>query len=255
MSVLNRILKTKQEEVTERKNRISERDLMSTLLAGRQRLSMRKALEESATGIIAEFKRKSPSGGFIHEAAGVQEVVGGYVRNGAAACSVLTDTDYFRGSLLDLAMARRVSDIPLLRKDFIVDFYQLAEAVADGADAVLFIAAALSPAQCRELADAAHGLGLEIHREEELEYVSPEMDMVGINNRNLTTFETDIYTSFRLASQVPVACLKVAESGSRAMETVVALRRLGFRGFLIGEHFMREAQPAQALKNFVGYAD
>ena len=121
------------------------------------------------------------------------------------------------------------------------------------------IAAALSPAQCRELADAAHGLGLEIlleiHREEELEYVSPEMDMVGINNRNLTTFETDIYTSFRLASQVPVACLKVAESGIRAMETVVALRRLGFRGFLIGEHFMREAQPAQALKNFVGYAD
>lgn len=149
MSVLNRILKTKQEEVTERKNRISERDLMSTLLAGRQRLSMRKALEESATGIIAEFKRKSPSGGFIHEAAGVQEVVGGYVRNGAAACSVLTDTDYFGGSLLDLAMARRVSDIPLLRKDFIVDFYQLAEAVAYGADAVLLIAAALSPAQCR----------------------------------------------------------------------------------------------------------
>ncbi len=240
MSVLNRILKTKQEEVTERKNRISERDLMSTLLAGRQRLSMRKALEESATGIIAEFKRKSPSGGFIHEAAGVQEVVGGYVRNGAAACSVLTDTDYFGGSLLDLAMARRVSDIPLLRKDFIVDSYQLAEAVAYGAD-------------------AAHGLGLEIlleiHREEELEYVSPEMDMVGINNRNLTTFETDIYTSFRLASQVPVACLKVAESGIRAMETVVGLRRLGFRGFLIGEHFMREAQPAQALKNFVGYAD
>ena len=152
MSVLNRILKTKQEEVTERKNRISERDLMSTLLAGRQRLSMRKALEESATGIIAEFKRKSPSGGFIHEAAGVQEVVGGYVRNGAAACSVLTDTDYFGGSLLDLAMARRVSDIPLLRKDFIVDSYQLAEAVAYGADAVLLIAAALSPAQCRELA-------------------------------------------------------------------------------------------------------
>ena len=250
MSVLNRILKTKQEEVTERKNRISERDLMSTLLAGRQRLSMRKALEESATGIIAEFKRKSPSGGFIHEAAGVQEVVGGYVRNGAAACSVLTDTDYFGGSLLDLAMARRVSDIPLLRKDFIVDFYQLAEAVAYGADAVLLIAAALSPAQCRELADAAHGLGLEILLE-----IHPEMDMVGINNRNLTTFETDIYTSFRLASQVPVACLKVAESGIRAMETVVALRRLGFRGFLIGEHFMREAQPAQALKNFVGYAD
>ena len=171
----------------------------------------------------------------------------------------MTDTDYFGGSLLDLAMARRVSDIPLLRKDFIVDFYQLAEAVAYGADAVLLIAAALSPAQCRELADAAHGLGLEIlleiHREEELEYVSPEMDMVGINNRNLTTFETDIYTSFRLASQVPVACLKVAESGIRAMETVVGLRRLGFRGFLIGEHFMREAQPAQALKNFVGYAD
>lgn len=214
MSVLNRILKTKQEEVTERKNRISERDLMSTLLAGRQRLSMRKALEESATGIIAEFKRKSPSGGFIHEAAGVQEVVGGYVRNGAAACSVLTDTDYFRGSLLDLAMARRVSDIPLLRKDFIVDFYQLAEAVAYGADAVLLIAAALSPAQCRELADAAHGLGLEIlleiHREEELEYVSPEMDMVGINQSESDYFR-DGYLYFFPVSFTSPGCL--SESG------------------------------------------
>lgn len=234
MSVLNRILKTKQEEVTERKNRISERDLMSTLLAGRQRLSMRKALRNRQQGSLQNLNGSLlPEDLFMRRRSA--EVVGGYVRNGAAACSVLTDTDYFGGSLLDLAMARRVSDIPLLRKDFIVDSYQLAEAVAYGADAVLLIAAALSPAQCRELADAAHGLGLEIlleiHREEELEYVSPEMDMVGINNRNLTTFETDIYTSFRLASQVPVACLKVAESGIRAMETVVGLRRLGFRGF------------------------
>lgn len=213
MSVLNRILKTKQEEVTERKNRISERDLMSTLLAGRQRLSMRKALEESATGIIAEFKRKSPSGGFIHEAAGVQEVVGGYVRNGAAACSVLTDTDYFGGSLLDLAMARRVSDIPLLRKDFIVDSYQLAEAVAYGADAVLLIAAALSPAQCRELADAAHGLGLEIlleiHREEELEYVSPEMVWWG--QQSESDYFRDGYLYFFPVSFPSPGCL--SESG------------------------------------------
>ena len=210
MSVLNRILKTKQEEVTERKNRISERDLMSTLLAGRQRLSMRKALEESATGIIAEFKRKSPSGGFIHEAAGVQEVVGGYVRNGAAACSVLTDTDYFGGSLLDLAMARRVSNIPLLRRDFILDYYQLAEAVAYGADAVLLIAAALSPAQCRELADAAHGLGLEIlleiHREEELEYVSPEMDQ-----QSESDYFRDGYLYFFPVSFTSPGCL--SESG------------------------------------------
>ena len=214
MSVLNRILKTKQEEVTERKNRISERDLMSTLLAGRQRLSMRKALEESATGIIAEFKRKSPSGGFIHEAAGVQEVVGGYVRNGAAACSVLTDTDYFGGSLLDLAMARRVSDIPLLRKDFIVDFYQLAEAVAYGADAVLLIAAALSPAQCRELADAAHGLGLEIlleiHREEELEYVSPGNGYGG-DQQSESDYFRDGYLYFFPVSFTSPGCL--SESG------------------------------------------
>ena len=213
MSVLNRILKTKQEEVTERKNRISERDLMSTLLAGRQRLSMRKALEESATGIIAEFKRKSPSGGFIHEAAGVQEVVGGYVRNGAAACSVLTDTDYFGGSLLDLAMARRVSDIPLLRKDFIVDFYQLAEAVAYGADAVLLIAAALSPAQCRELADAAHGLGLEIlleiHREEELEYV-PGNGYCG-DQQSESDYFRDGYLYFFPVSFTSPGCL--SESG------------------------------------------
>lgn len=168
---------------------------------------MRHALESSPYGIIAEFKRKSPSKGFIHRDADVAQVVSGYAASGAAACSVLTDTLYFGGSPEDLMRARAVVDIPLLRKDFIVDPYQLAEAAAWGADVVLLIAAALTPGQCRELAEAAHELGLEVllevHHQDELDRICEQVDIVGINNRNLATFVTDIYTSFELAKQIP----------------------------------------------------
>lgn len=258
MSILKRILETKRVEVEEKKKRIAERDLMTTVWAKRKRISMRRALEQSDTGIIAEFKRKSPSKGFIHEGADVQEVVKGYAGCGAAACSILTDSEYFGGSHLDLALARKVADLPLLRKDFVVDRYQVVEAAAYGADAVLLIAAALSMEQCKELTDSAHELGLEtlleIHEEEELRYVAAGTDMVGINNRNLATFETDIYTSLQLADKIPQGCLKVSESGIRSADTVKSLRERGFRGFLIGERLMREKEPNRALKNFLGYA-
>lgn len=259
MTILEQILETKREEVTTRKTKISIRDLKVTPFAKRERLSMRKALENSPVGIIAEFKRKSPSKGYIHEHAVAQEIVGGYASGGAAACSVLTDATYFGGSLLDLALARKAVNIPLLRKDFIVDEYQIAEAMAYGADAILLIAAALSPAQCAEYTEIAHSYGLEvlleIHNEEELNRICPQVDMIGVNNRNLATFVTDIYTSFALATHIPACHLRVSESGIHSMETIKALRNAGYRGFLIGECFMKENQPAQALKNFMQYAD
>lgn len=259
MTILDQILETKREEVAGQKLKISARDLLTTPFAKRERLSMRKVLEDSPTGIIAEFKRKSPSKGYIHENADAAEIVGGYSYFGASACSVLTDQIYFGGSLVDLALARNSVNIPLLRKDFIVDEYQIYEAIAYGADAVLLIAAALSPSECAEFTEIAHNYGLEvlleIHQEAELDRIHPGVDMVGVNNRNLATFVTDIYTSFELAGQIPAGHLKVAESGINSMGTVLALREAGFRGFLIGERFMREEQPAEALKRFLNNAD
>lgn len=259
MTILEQILATKREEVESRKKQLSAGQLLETALAGRKRLSMRQALENSPYGIIAEFKRKSPSKGFIHRDADVAEVVSGYAANGAAACSVLTDSLYFGGSPDDLKHAREAVNIPLLRKDFVIDPYQLAEAAAWGADVVLLIAAALTPEQCSELAGAAHELGLEVllevHRQEELDRICPGVDIVGINNRNLATFATDIYTSFELAKQIPAPYLKISESGIHSIDTVKALREAGFRGFLIGERFMQEAHPGEALKKFIGHAD
>ncbi len=259
MSILDRIIAVKREEVAARKRKIPVRDLEATLFARRKCLSVRQALEQSATGIIAEFKRKSPSKGFIHENAGVQEVVLAYQREGAAVCSVLTDRTFFGGDLLDLALARQVAGLPLLRKDFVVDEYQLIEAKAAGADAVLLIAAVLSLRQCTDYTLLAHELGLEvlleIHGEEELERIGAETDLIGVNNRNLATFRTDIYTSFELASKIPPGYLKVSESGIHSLETLKALRKAGFSGFLIGEHFMQESDPGAALQKFLSHDD
>lgn len=259
MDILHQILETKKQEVAKRKQLISARDLESTVFYRRERYSMKRALKNSSVGIIAEFKRKSPSKGYIHEKADIQEVVSGYADNGAAACSVLTDSAYFGGSLLDLALARKRADIPLLRKDFIVDAYQITEAAAYGADAVLLIAAALSVQQCAEYTAMAHEKGLEvlleIHQENELKKIVPEVDMVGINNRNLATFVTDIRVSFELAAKIPSPFLKVAESGIHTLEDLRSLRAAGFCGFLIGERFMREKFPAEALRKFMENVD
>lgn len=249
----------------------------------RNPISMRKALAASPSGIIAEFKRKSPSKGWLHPGADVADIVPAYERGGAAACSILTDPDFFGGSLGDLQRARKRVALPLLRKDFIIDPYQLFQARVMGADAVLLIAAALTQEDCRRLAETAHRLQLEvlleIHTEEELAYVNEHIDMLGVNNRNLGSFHTDVANSFRLAealrkqagvtsesdlgntlpdtkeparrTDTRVAPLFVSESGLSEGTTLGRLREAGFRGFLIGETFMKTKQPGETLAAFI----
>ena len=259
MTILDQILETKREEIALHKKQVSIEMLQESPFYHRHRLSLRQALASSPDGIIAEFKRKSPSKGFINRDARVQDVVPEYVRCGASACSILTDSVYFGGSPEDLKTAREVVNVPLLRKDFIIDAYQIAEAAAWGADVILLIAAALTPGKCQELACVAHSLGLEVllevHHAGELDRICPEVDIVGVNNRNLSTFVTDIYTSFELAQQIPAIFPKISESGIGSIDTVRALQEAGFKGFLIGERFMKEEQPGRALKNFIQNVD
>lgn len=217
--------------------------------------SMRESLANSASGIIAEFKRKSPSKGWIKEEGQPDIIPASYSENGASAISILTDEKYFGGYLRFVRIARPMVNCPILRKDFIVDEYQLYQAKAIGADAVLLIAADLSQRECKALAKKAHELGLEtlleVHSEPELEYVGENIDMVGVNNRNLGTFHTDVANSYRLASLLPKDYLLVSESGISNPQTVRELRQAGFRGFLIGETFMKTADPGAALKEFI----
>jgi len=221
--------------------------------------SLRKALSESRTGIIAEFKRKSPSKGWIHPDAVPEEVVPAYAAAGAAALSVLTDADYFGGSLDFIRRVRPLVDIPILRKDFIIDARQLREARGAGADAVLLIAACLSRGECAALLAEAHRLGLEVllevHGEEELEYITPEVDVVGVNNRHLGTFVTDVETSFAMApllrARVGEGVPFISESGISDPSTVRKLREEGFSGFLMGENFMKRPVPGAALAEFI----
>ncbi len=217
--------------------------------------SMSRALTESPTGIIAEFKRRSPSKGDIHPMAMVNEVIPAYTQGGASACSILTDTPYFGGALTDLAAARNLTDIPLLRKDFIVSEFQIREAAIYGADAILLIASALNRDEIERLTAYAHSLNLEVllelHSADEMDRFCPEVDMVGINNRNLSTFHTDPTLSLTLARELPDEVVKVAESGLTSMDEVRRLRDAGYRGFLIGETFMRHTDPGQALTQFI----
>ncbi|MDR0714159.1 MAG: indole-3-glycerol phosphate synthase TrpC [Bacteroidales bacterium] len=219
------------------------------------RRSLKAALRQSSTGVIAEFKRKSPSKGFIHAGAKVEEIIPGYVQAGATALSILTDENFFGGSLNDLAEARRLADIPVLRKDFIVDIYQICEAKLYGADAILLIASALSLEQTFELADSAHHIGLEvlleIHHHGELDYCHAPADIIGVNNRNLNNFVTGVQVSFEIASKIPPQKLKISESGISSPETVKALRKAGYLGFLMGENFMKQPAPALALQQFI----
>ena len=217
--------------------------------------SMRQALEQSPTGIIAEFKRRSPSKGWINREARVDQVLPAYAQAGTAASSVLTDTHFFGGSTDDLARARTLTALPLLCKDFIIDSLQLLQARAAGASAVLLIAAALSPEECASLAREAHALGLEVllevHTESELAYVTAEVDMLGVNNRNLGSFHTDTDNSLRLAPLLPTDKLTVSESGMHTADDIRRLRRAGYQGFLIGGHLMSQPSPGEALKELI----
>ena len=217
---------------------------------------MKNALMKSDTGIIAEFKRKSPSKGWINEAATADKVPISYQENGAAAISILTDSHFFGGSnvYVRTAIASKVR-IPVLYKNFIIDEYQIYQAKVCGASAILLIAACLTKEQCKQLIAKAHELELEVllemHNEEETEYAELEPDMYGINNRNLGTFETDVNNSFQLIERLPAEGVKVSESGISDPDTIRQLRACGYKGFLIGETFMKEADPGLALKNFI----
>jgi indole-3-glycerol phosphate synthase len=218
-------------------------------------LSLKAALlKTNATGIIAEFKRKSPSKGFINQYADVVNVTEGYTRYGASGMSVLTDHDFFGGSTEDLLAARH-NEVPVLRKEFIIDAYQLTEAKAMGADVILLIAACLTTTEVEELSAYAKELKmevlLELHDESELGHICNTVDMVGINNRNLKTFEVDINHSLKLAEQIPAEKIKIAESGISNVETIKLFRDAGFKGFLMGENFMKEADPGEAFRMFV----
>ena len=218
--------------------------------------SLRKALLQSETGIIAEFKRKSPSRGWIKEDGRADIIPLSYQQNGAAAISILTDEHYFGGHD-DFIRAARQSGvtIPILYKNFVVDEFQLYEAALCGASAVLLIAACLTIERCAELMHIAHSLGLEVllemHDEAELKYAELQPDLCGINNRNLGSFVTDVQNSYRLAELLPKDAVKVSESGISNPDTVRALRQAGFRGFLIGENFMKTPDPGLALQQFV----
>jgi indole-3-glycerol phosphate synthase len=209
---------------------------------------------ENLTGIIAEFKRASPSKGIINDTADIADVLSAYQMFGAAAASILSEPIFFKGSNDDVLDAKALIEIPILRKDFMFDEYQIVESKAIGADAILLIAASLTIAEVKRLAKFANGLGLEVllelHGEEELEYICDEIDIVGINNRNLKTFEVDIDRSLRMAEKIPNNKIKIAESGISSIENILLFKQHGFKGFLIGENFMKEKNPADAFKNF-----
>ena len=253
--ILSEIIANKRFEVDLQKQTISIEQLQDSIAEVSPTRSMKQALSSSTSGIIAEFKRRSPSKGWIKQEARVEEIVPAYVTAGASALSILTDEKFFGGSLKDIRTARPLVDIPIIRKDFIIDEYQLYQARIVGADAVLLIAAALQPEKCRELTEQAHSLGLEvlleIHSVEELAYINKDIDMVGINNRNLGSFHTVVENSFRLAGQLPQDTILVSESGISEPETVKRLRAAGFQGFLIGETFMKTQQPGETLQDFL----
>lgn len=254
MNILEQIILKKKQEVQQRKQNAPANELVKQAFFSRECYSLTGFLRDPArTGIIAEFKRRSPSKGWINIDADVEGVTRGYTSFGASALSMLTDKYFFGGTPDDLQKARN-NELPVLRKDFIIDEYQLIESRAMGADVILLIAACLSKQEVKELSHTAKNLGLdvllEIHTDQELDTICNDVDVVGINNRNLKTFEVDIANSIRLAGQIREIC-KISESGIDSLETMELLRANGFDGFLIGERFMKEPQPALAFKNFL----
>lgn len=257
MNILDQIINRKMQEVAERKSLTPEKLLKKSMFFDGQAVSMKKyLLNPDKTGIIAEFKRKSPSKGWINPTASVEKTTIGYMQAGASALSVLTDSDFFGGSTEDLMTARKYNFCPILRKDFIIDEYQILEAKSMGADCILLIAAVLDPKRLESLAKFSKDLGLEVlmevHDREELERsLNPHLDVVGVNNRNLKTFEVSLETSLSLVDSIPKEFVKISESGISEPKTLIQLKNAGYQGFLIGENFMRSIRPYQAAYNFM----
>lgn len=259
MDILSKIIEYKRLEVAAQKQRVTVTELENAFYFGKPCVSLKQALLlPNASGIIAEFKRKSPSKGIINDAVSVESVTSGYVQAGASGLSVLTDNQFFGGSPQDLQKARVINaETPILRKDFVIDEYQILEAKAWGADVILLIAANLAPAEVLSLGKFAKSLGLdvllEVHDAEELSRsLCDYVDIVGVNNRNLKNFaEQNVNASLELAEQIPAEFIKISESCISQPETIVTLREVGYQGFLIGESFMKTADPGGALVAFI----
>lgn len=256
MTILDAIILDKSKEVQLKKSIIPMNQLENSILFGNRTYSLSKNLKNNVFGIIAEHKRRSPSKSTINQNLSVDEVALGYQNGGAAGISVLTDGKYFGGSLDDFLIAKAASSLPLLRKEFIIDEYQILEAKAYGADVILLIAAVLSRESIKKLSEFAQSLGLEVllevHNLEELQKsIMPSLDMIGVNNRNLKTFEVSLEYSKTLASHIPHDFVKVSESGISSTEAVLDLQTYGYQGFLMGENFMKTENPGLHLKNFI----
>jgi indole-3-glycerol phosphate synthase len=257
MNILDKIIAYKQKEIEERKSLYPVKLLEQSIYFGTKPVSMSKYVSrEDLTGIIAEFKRKSPSKGIINAYAGVERTTIGYMQAGASALSVLTDKPSFGGSNEDLTTARKYNFCPIIRKDFTIDEYQIVEAKSIGADAILLIAAVLTPLETKRLCTFAQSLGmevlLEVHDEQELKAnLESGANLIGVNNRNLKTFEVSIDISKKLAGQIPSGVVKVSESGISDPATIVELRKFGYQGFLMGENFMKHSRPEKAARDFV----
>lgn len=257
MNILDQIIADKKEEVAKRKSLYPVKLLEQSIYYEGKPVSLKKYIRRpDKVGIIAEIKRKSPSKGVINANVSIERTSIGYMQAGASGLSVLTDTKYFGGKNEDLSTARNFNFCPILRKDFIVDEYQIIEAKSIGADVILLIAAALVPEEVKSLGQFARSLGmevlLEVHNEEELERsLNENIDLLGVNNRNLQTFETTIETSKKLVDKIPDEFVKVSESGISDPKIVVDLMQHGFEGFLIGENFMKKGSPEKACRDFI----
>jgi indole-3-glycerol phosphate synthase len=256
MNILDQIIENKRKEVAQRKSVTTVSMLSASNLFNRNTISLvSRLLDSTSTGIIAEFKRRSPSKGVINNTATHLEVAVGYENAGAAGISILTDEQFFGGADTDLINVRSIINIPILRKEFIIDDYQLYEAKSIGADVILLIAACLTPDEVISLSSTAQSLGLEVllelHDEDELGHICDTVDMVGINNRSLKTFDVDIERSLKMAQQIPARKLKIAESGIDDPTLIKLFRSNGYSGFLIGENFMKSSDPVLAIQQFI----
>lgn len=255
-NILDKIIADKHKEVALKKSLIPVSQLESSVLFQKERVSLTKKLQESQTGIIAEHKRRSPSKSVINQSLSIQDVATGYENAGVCGISVLTDGKYFGGSLDDLLLARASVNIPLLRKEFIIDEYQIIEAKAYGADVILLIAAVLTQDKIKALSELAKKLHLdvllEVHDEVELhKSIMPSLDMIGVNNRNLKTFDVSLEISKTLSNLIPDDFVKVSESGISTVEAIKDLQQYGYKGFLVGENFMKTDNPGESAETFV----